>query len=70
MPISPRVRIAAPPMLSVEALQARIDHLSRERQELRTRNAGEADLERNRLEIVDAQWDLSRALVRRYLPTP
>ena len=69
MPISLRVRTAArhhEP--SVEALQARLDELSRERQELRVAKAAEAELERNRLEIVAAQWDLSRALVRRYLP--
>jgi hypothetical protein len=69
MPIPLRVRIAArPKQLSVEALQARIADLSRERQDLRSFDAGEADLERNRLEIVETQWDLSRALVRRYLP--
>jgi hypothetical protein len=69
MSTSLRVRIAArPKQLSVEALQARIADLSRERQDLRTLNAAEPDLERNRLEIVEAQWDLSHALVRRYLP--
>jgi len=69
MPIPLRVRIAArPKQLSVEALQARIDDLSRERQYLRTLDAAEGELERNRLEIVEAQWDLSRALVRRHLP--
>jgi hypothetical protein len=69
MPIPLRVRIAArPKQLSVEALQARIDDLSRERQDLRTLDAAEGELERNRLEIVEAQWDLSRALVRRHLP--
>ncbi len=69
MPIPLRVRIAARPKeLSVEALQARIDELSRERQELRVAEAADAELERNRLEIVEAQWDLSHALVRRYLP--
>jgi hypothetical protein len=63
------VRFAARPHEpSVEALQARIDELSRERQELRVAEAPEAELERNRLAIVEAQWDLSRALLRRHLP--
>ncbi len=69
MPIFRRVRFAARPHeSSVEVLQARIDELSRERQELRVAKAAEGELERNRLAIVEAQWDLSRALVRRYLP--
>jgi hypothetical protein len=68
MPIPMTVRIAARPRLSVEALQHRLEGLSRERQELRALKVGEDELERNRLEIVEAQWDLSHALVRRYLP--
>jgi hypothetical protein len=69
MPISVSVRTAARPHeLSVEVLQARLDELSRERQELRVAEAAATELERNRLQIVAAQWDLSRALVRRYLP--
>jgi hypothetical protein len=69
MPIFRRVRFAARPHeLSVAALQVRIDELSRERQALRVAEAPNAELERNRLAIVEAQWDLSRALVRRYLP--
>ena len=54
--------------VSVEALLERIDDLSRERQALRAENASADALEENRLAIVDAQWDLSRALVKRYLP--
>jgi hypothetical protein len=53
---------------SVESLLERIDALSRERQDLRSLNADEETLERNRLEIVAAQWDLSHALIERYLP--
>jgi hypothetical protein len=69
MPIFRRVRFAARPHeSSVEVLQARLDELSRERQELRVTKAAESELERNRLAIVEAQWDLSHALVRRYLP--
>ncbi len=69
MPIFRRVRFAARPHeSSVEVLQARLDELSRERQQLRVTKAAESELERNRLAIVEAQWDLSHALVRRYLP--
>ena len=69
MPIFRRVRFAVRPHeSSVEVLQARLDELSRERQELRVTKAAESELERNRLAIVEAQWDLSHALVRRYLP--
>jgi hypothetical protein len=54
--------------LSVEALLLRLEELTRERQGLRLDLAETSDLERNRLAIVEAQWDLSRALIRRYLP--
>jgi hypothetical protein len=53
---------------SVEALLLRLEGLTRERQELRQGLAEAPKLERNRLAIVEAQWDLSRALIRRYLP--
>jgi len=39
-----------------------------ERQRLRSANAPADELERNRLEIVHCQWELSRALIARYLP--
>ena len=39
-----------------------------ERQQLRLRGAALDDLEQNRLAIVDCQWELSRALIERYLP--
>jgi len=54
--------------LSVEALLDRIERLSRERQDLRAQHAGRDALEENRVEIVEAQWELSRALIRRHLP--
>jgi hypothetical protein len=54
--------------LSVEVLLDRLEQLTRERQDLRLDLAGPPDLERNRLAIVEAQWNLSRALIRRYLP--
>ena len=54
--------------LSVEALLQQLEQLTRERQDLRLDLAGARDLERNRLSIVEAQWALSGALIRRYLP--
>jgi hypothetical protein len=67
MPIPILMRSAARE-LSVEALLEQLDHLTRERQDLRLDRAEPRDLETNRLAIVQTQWDLSRALIRRYLP--
>jgi hypothetical protein len=53
---------------SVEALTSRLNELSRERQDLRARQAETRELEQNRVAIVDAQWALSHALIARYLP--
>lgn len=53
---------------SVEALLSELDELSRQRQELRTRQVDTAELEQNRIAIVEAQWALSQALIDRYLP--
>lgn len=39
-----------------------------ERQQLRLGGAAIKDLEQNRLAIVQCQWELSRALIERYLP--
>jgi hypothetical protein len=38
-----------------------------ERQQLRSNGAPAEELERNRLAIVNCQWELSRALIERYL---
>jgi hypothetical protein len=54
--------------LTVEDLQYSIDVLTAERQRLRERQASAAALERNRLKIARAQWELSHALIERYLP--
>jgi small-conductance mechanosensitive channel len=62
------MRPAARDHQSVEALVQELDQLTRARQELRLDQAEPDDLEQNRLAIVAAQWDLSRALIRRYLP--
>jgi hypothetical protein len=54
----------------VEVVQQRIDRLALERQELRAAAAGTDALERNRLAIVAAQWELSHELIARYLVAP
>ena len=46
----------------------RIASLVGERQRLRERGAGEASLERNRLQLARAQWELGHALIERNLP--
>lgn len=55
---------------TVESLNVRISTLCAERQALRTDGAGETALERNRVQIARAQWQLSHALIERYLPKP
>jgi hypothetical protein len=54
----------------VEALTLRVAQLVVERQELRIRGARAASLERNRLQIARAQWELGHALIDRHLPEP
>ena len=51
-----------------ERLQCEIGLLVVERQELRSRGASPADLERNRLDIAERQRLLAYALIERYLP--
>jgi hypothetical protein len=53
---------------SVEALTARIEALTAERQHLRAKQASAGKLERNRIKIARTQWELSHALIARYLP--
>jgi hypothetical protein len=55
---------------SAEELTARIARLQAQRQALRVRDASEAALERNRLQIARAQWELAHALIERYLTQP
>jgi hypothetical protein len=55
---------------SVEHLLERVASLSLERQALRARGAGTRTLERNRIEIARTQWQLSYALIERYLAPP
>jgi hypothetical protein len=59
----------APAPKDVEALQERLRSLLSEREELRAAGADRAKLEDNRRAIVNAQWDLSRALIARHRPT-
>jgi hypothetical protein len=53
---------------SVEALLDQISELTAERQRLREEGATSARLERNRVKLARAQWELSHALIERYLP--
>lgn len=53
---------------TVEALLDEISGLTAERQRLRERSADAARLERNRVRLARAQWELSHALIERYLP--
>jgi hypothetical protein len=53
---------------SVEVLLEEISALTAERQRLREQGAGAARLERNRVRLARKQWELSHALIERYLP--
>lgn len=53
---------------SVEALALRIAELVGERQELRSKGAPPAAVERNRRQLARAQWELAHALIERYTP--
>jgi hypothetical protein len=53
---------------SVEALQERISVLVARRQALRENGANPTALERNRRQLARSQWQLSFALIERYLP--
>ena len=53
----------------VEELQEWIAALVHRRQRMRTSGASRASLERNRLQLVRSQWQLSQALIERHLPT-
>jgi hypothetical protein len=55
---------------TAEELTTRIGRLVAERQQLRAGGASETSLERNRLQIARAQWELAHALIDRHLPEP
>jgi hypothetical protein len=69
-PVAPRRFRRERRRLGVEALQQRVSALALERQELRADDAAPAALERNRVELAHAQWELSHALIEQYLPAP
>jgi hypothetical protein len=52
---------------SVEVLLEDISRLTAERQRLRERGVDAVKLERNRVKLARAQWQLSHALIERYL---
>jgi hypothetical protein len=54
---------------SVETLMCEIGELTAERQQLRDTCASAGRLERNRIKLARKQWELSHALIQRYLPT-
>jgi len=54
--------------LDLESISQLHTTLVDERQQLRRNGAPAEELERNRLAIVRCQWELSRALIERYLP--
>jgi hypothetical protein len=53
---------------TVEALTELLGALTLERQALRACEANSVKLERNRLAIARAQWELSHALIERHAP--
>jgi hypothetical protein len=54
---------------TVETLLDQISELTAERQRLREQGVESARLERNRVKLARAQWELSHALIERYLPS-
>jgi hypothetical protein len=54
---------------TVESLSEAIRGLVYERQTMRAVGAPRDELERNRLELVETQQSLVRALIRRHLPS-
>ena len=55
---------------SVEALTLRISLLVGERQQLRDSGASETSIERNRVQLARAQWELGHALIDVHLAEP
>ena len=56
------------PPPTVESVTEEIGSIVAERQVLRAARAGEEELEANRRRLTAAQGELSRLLIRRYLP--
>jgi hypothetical protein len=53
----------------IATLTAERDALVRERQSMRENGADDVELERNRLRIIDTQWQLARAFIEAYAAT-
>lgn len=68
MTLRPLASRRHPARETVESLNQHIWTLTTERQALRTDGASKTALERNRVNIARAQWELSYALIERYLP--
>lgn len=54
--------------MSENEIQEHLAALVVRRQELRAGGASRDELEHNRVELLQAQWDLSHALIARHLP--
>ncbi len=54
---------------TVETLLEQISGITAERQQLREQGVDPVRLERNRVKLARKQWELSYALIERYLPT-
>jgi hypothetical protein len=65
-PVAPRRFRRERRRLGVEAFEARVAALALERQELRAQDAPSAALERNRVALAHAQWELSHALIEQH----
>jgi hypothetical protein len=57
------------PSTRVEVLEQRLHALKRERERLRSRDAGRDELEENRRAIAESQRELSVALIARHGPS-
>jgi hypothetical protein len=53
---------------TVESLLEEISGLTTQRQRLRERGVDAGRLEQNRVKLARKQWELSHALIERYLP--
>jgi hypothetical protein len=67
-PVAPSRFRRGPKRATVETLMQEIAELTSDRQRLRDRDAAPAKLERNRIRLARKQWQLSHALIERYLP--
>ena len=67
-PVVPSRFRRGPSRPTVETLMEQIAALTAERQRLRDDHVRGARLERNRVKLARKQWELSHALIERYLP--